>query len=262
VNPAYQESLEISICQGEEYELGNQSLSTTGEYTELFSSDLGCDSLVSVNLSVNEPYEEVINLDICFGEKYLFGNTFITQSGSFSELFISKNECDSLVTLNINITQPIDNTIEVRFDTIRSNESNAEYNWYNCNTQEIELNAHEQQFSPKESGSYYVEISKGGCTSTTSCLQVFISTLTTLNHASEIKLYPIPHETFFTIDFGTYPFTGDIQIFDITGSIVSNNLISNKNEIQLQINGQPGIYFIHIYNALSKEHEVIKTYKK
>lgn len=40
------------ICQGESYVLGTQTLTTTGSYTEVFSTAGGCDSTVNLTLSV------------------------------------------------------------------------------------------------------------------------------------------------------------------------------------------------------------------
>jgi hypothetical protein len=42
----------VEICQGETYVLGTQSLTTTGAYTEVFSTSGGCDSTVNLTLSV------------------------------------------------------------------------------------------------------------------------------------------------------------------------------------------------------------------
>ncbi|MUP39176.1 T9SS type A sorting domain-containing protein [Labilibaculum euxinus] len=43
----------VEICKGEEYIFGSQILTESGEYTEIFQSELGCDSIVNLNLIVN-----------------------------------------------------------------------------------------------------------------------------------------------------------------------------------------------------------------
>jgi len=40
----------IEICNGDEYIFGSQILTESGEYTEVFQSELGCDSTVNLNL--------------------------------------------------------------------------------------------------------------------------------------------------------------------------------------------------------------------
>ncbi|MEN8247523.1 MAG: serine hydrolase [Bacteroidota bacterium] len=52
MNPTYNETQTLSIEYGEEFILGNQILTETGTYTKVFESIHGCDSTVTVNLSV------------------------------------------------------------------------------------------------------------------------------------------------------------------------------------------------------------------
>jgi gliding motility-associated-like protein len=53
-------SIDTSICLGESYVLGSQTITETGVYDELFTNAAGCDSLVHLELSVNDcsgPFE-------------------------------------------------------------------------------------------------------------------------------------------------------------------------------------------------------------
>jgi|GEM_PF-6023816 len=52
VNPTYSQNLSASICEGETYVLGTQTLTAPGTYNETFQSAFGCDSAVTLNLSV------------------------------------------------------------------------------------------------------------------------------------------------------------------------------------------------------------------
>ena len=52
---------ETSICKGEVYQFGSQTISQAGQYTELFQSSTGCDSLVSVSVTVNNVDTSVMN---------------------------------------------------------------------------------------------------------------------------------------------------------------------------------------------------------
>lgn len=54
-------SLDVELCQGERYQLGTQTLTTSGTYQETFIASTGCDSIVTVNLKVKagEPLELV-----------------------------------------------------------------------------------------------------------------------------------------------------------------------------------------------------------
>lgn len=52
VHPVYHDSLEMAICNGEEYVLGTQIITEAGEYTEPFSTIYGCDSIVTLTMDV------------------------------------------------------------------------------------------------------------------------------------------------------------------------------------------------------------------
>lgn len=60
VNPTYNEAVDASICEGETYTLGTQTLSLAGEYPEVFESAFGCDSIVVLTLIVNSVETGVI----------------------------------------------------------------------------------------------------------------------------------------------------------------------------------------------------------
>ncbi|WP_118952013.1 T9SS type B sorting domain-containing protein [Taibaiella helva] len=47
------DTLDAAICQGESYSFGNNAYTTTGYYTHHFTSQGGCDSIVTINLIVN-----------------------------------------------------------------------------------------------------------------------------------------------------------------------------------------------------------------
>lgn len=53
VLPIYFDTIDVSICQNDNYVLGAQVLSTSGFFTEVFQTANGCDSSVSVNLTVH-----------------------------------------------------------------------------------------------------------------------------------------------------------------------------------------------------------------
>ncbi len=90
-----------TICQGQSYTLGSQTLTSSGEYTELFTTSGGCDSLVRLFLTVQDAIDTLITLEICEGESYVFGSQTLSVSGQYAETFQTSGGCDSLVTLDL-----------------------------------------------------------------------------------------------------------------------------------------------------------------
>jgi hypothetical protein len=106
VNPGYNHTDEQTICEGETYVFGTQTLTTPGEYTEVFESVNGCDSTVVLTLTVNPVYDETIEVTIHEDElPYIFGGESLNESNVYTKTFASVAGCDSIVTLTLTVLE-------------------------------------------------------------------------------------------------------------------------------------------------------------
>ncbi|MCP4122374.1 MAG: hypothetical protein GY751_11525 [Bacteroidetes bacterium] len=96
-------NIDITICEGQSYEVGTSSYSTDGTYMEALISDLGCDSVVTLNLSVVETFITNLNESICEGEMFEVGSSSYSLSGDYQDLLISSIGCDSIINLNLTV---------------------------------------------------------------------------------------------------------------------------------------------------------------
>ena len=64
----------------------------------------GCDSIVTLYLTINHPEVEHIEATAC--ESYTWNDSVYTQSGDYSRTFTAANGCDSVVTLHLTINHP------------------------------------------------------------------------------------------------------------------------------------------------------------
>ncbi|RYZ50986.1 MAG: T9SS type A sorting domain-containing protein, partial [Sphingobacteriales bacterium] len=62
VHPQYTVSLADTICAGDAYILGTQTLTASGMYTEVWPTTTGCDSTVHLDLKVNETVTPAISI--------------------------------------------------------------------------------------------------------------------------------------------------------------------------------------------------------
>ena len=58
---------------GDSYVLGTQTLTASGTYTETFTANTGCDSIVTLNLTVLPNLTEILDAEICVGDSYVLG---------------------------------------------------------------------------------------------------------------------------------------------------------------------------------------------
>lgn len=105
VLPRVYSNIEVNLCQGKTYEFGGNVLNRTGIYRDTTSSAIGCDSITVLALTYNPAIEKQLNLTLCHGSTYIFGDTAITSSGTYQRLIpaATANDCDTLATLNINV---------------------------------------------------------------------------------------------------------------------------------------------------------------
>ena len=103
VAPIINATQSATICQGQNYTLGSQQLSTSGTYSELFTNSAGCDSLVTLYLFIDDASEYTQDTTICKGELVAFGNTTITTSGIYTNVFSTSTGCDSIVRLEVSV---------------------------------------------------------------------------------------------------------------------------------------------------------------
>ena len=103
VNPTYNENLNIEICDNEVYYFAGEELNEAGVYSHTYESINGCDSIVNLNLIVNPTYNENLNIEICQGESYEFFGEILTQTGNYSQILQTINNCDSIIVLNLTV---------------------------------------------------------------------------------------------------------------------------------------------------------------
>jgi hypothetical protein len=113
VNPAYNENVQATICDGMNYQFGSQTLSEAGEYTEVFESVTGCDSTVVLTLTVNPAYNENVQATICDGMTYQFGSQTLSEAGEYTEVFESVAHCDSTVVLTLTVNPVYNESVQV-----------------------------------------------------------------------------------------------------------------------------------------------------
>jgi len=123
VRPAITKAFADTICALATYNWAGQSFTTTGTYNHTFTSYTGCDSIVTLHLYVYPLISNTVNKTICNGSTYIFGTQVLSLAGTYNHAFQATNGCDSNVTLILNITPVITNTIS---DTICYG---ASYNW-------------------------------------------------------------------------------------------------------------------------------------
>lgn len=83
----------------------------SGNYAEIFQNTTGCDSIVTIQLTVHQEYDTSFSAGICAGETYLFDGMSLDSSGLYNALFTTIYGCDSVITLNLIVYPTSTNSI-------------------------------------------------------------------------------------------------------------------------------------------------------
>ena len=126
VNNPYKDSVYAVICEGETYTNYGFNETEQGRYERLFTTVGGCDSIKVLNLRVNNSYNDTIIARICRGEIYNDFGFSVDAPGFHTRQYHTIYGCDSIVTLNLSVTDKITDTIKA---VICEGETYAENNF-------------------------------------------------------------------------------------------------------------------------------------
>lgn len=85
-------------------DVNGTTYSATGTYTQTLVSSIGCDSILTINVTINEPSSSTENVTIC--NRYDWNAGVYTISGTYTFTGVNAAGCDSTVTLNLTILSP------------------------------------------------------------------------------------------------------------------------------------------------------------
>jgi gliding motility-associated-like protein len=100
--------IDTAICEGESYMAGGQLQTTSGTYIDSLFSAIGCDSIVTTNLTVNPVSATSVFDSICQFESYVLpsGNS-VSMTGIYIDTLQNIYGCDSIITTDLYVI-PLD----------------------------------------------------------------------------------------------------------------------------------------------------------
>ena len=105
---------------------GYTNLTESGDYTDVLTNAAGCDSVVTLHLTINVPTEGDTTATAC-GSYSWHGYTNLTESGDYTDVLTNVAGCDSVVILHLTVNHP---TVTVPFE-VTICESELPYHYEN-----------------------------------------------------------------------------------------------------------------------------------
>ncbi|MCO6486146.1 MAG: gliding motility-associated C-terminal domain-containing protein [Saprospiraceae bacterium] len=103
VEPVYQLAWEVQICAGQSHVFQGDTLVSSGQYEVTYQSGSGCDSTITLDLSVVAAIETHQAVSICFGDSVYFDGQYFHDPGWYRDTLTSAGGCDSVAVLELSV---------------------------------------------------------------------------------------------------------------------------------------------------------------
>ena len=236
VNPVASTNLTAAICEGSVYTENGFNVSEAGTYTQNLQTIDGCDSIVTLNLSVNPVESTNLTAAICEGTTYTENGFNASEAGTYTQNLQTVNGCDSVVTLTLTVNPTYNITIDASINEGETYEENG--------------------FSENEAGTYVHTLqAENGCDSViTLNLTVNSSLNDVVANAIEVSLYPNPARAYTMLKVEGLKEQTPVYLFDIQGRKFKEYIMNIGQEtLQIDLGDLPkGVYTITIGNTTKK----------
>ena len=209
----------------------------------------GCDSVVSLNLTINNSNTGTDVQTACYSYKWIDGVTYTSSNTSAKDTLVNMWGCDSVVTLNLTINT-VNDSVNATGNTLTSVETGAQYQWLDCVFNYGILGGETgQSYVATANGSYAVQVTKNGCRDTSYCYVLKNVGLANSLKAIGIKVYPNPTEGLNFIEMSDGDLIHNLSISNGLGAEVLTQVV-NTSLARIDMSSlPPGIYFLQITSA-------------
>lgn len=206
---------------------GNYMWTSTGMYSDTIPNFVGCDSIISIDLTINTETYSTITPSACDTYVSPSGNYTWTSTGVYTDTIPNFAGCDSILTINLTV-----NTVDIgtsQTDLILSaNATASTYQWLDCNNgYAVLVGETNQTYTVNVNGSYAVELTQNGCVDTSTCIVVENIGLNDFTINETLLVYPNPsNDGIFTIKFPIENIQ-EVIILDALGRVVKTSTTSD-----------------------------------
>lgn len=102
VNPRTYNTISVTECGSYVSPSGNYTWTSSNTYNDTIPNAMMCDSVITVNLTINNSTSAAISETVC--GSYDFLGTILTSSGVYTETIPNAVMCDSVITLTLDVT--------------------------------------------------------------------------------------------------------------------------------------------------------------
>jgi hypothetical protein len=256
VNPKSTSTITQTICDGQSVTVGGQTFTTsqTNRIIVLANANSnGCDSTITLNLTVNPKSTSSITQTICDGQSVTVGGQTFTTSQTSRIIVLANansNGCDSTITFNLTVIAVTTPVITLVNDSLTvANSSGTQYKWYLNSV--LQATTSIPKYKPTQQGSWTViVVGTNSCESLVSA--PFVVTGIKSNK-SEVSFSVIPNPNSGQFDLKITAVKNEkytISLYNVAGQEIIKeelNILQGVNFKRFNLDHiEKGMYFISL----------------
>ncbi len=234
--------------------------------THTLVNSVGCDSIVTLNLTIKESSSAIDTQRACNSFTWLDGNTYTASNNTATYTITNRAGCDSIITLNLTINK-VNAAIAKSENMLQVVEVGDGYQWLNCPEMSVINGEVGASFSVTENGGYAVIITKNGCVDTSDCIDITGIGILENDFGDGFLVFPNPTNGNFSIDLGAQFLNTSISISNLSGKQVYLFNYKQTQTVDIELNEPSGVYFISVessngYSGRMNKKAVIRLVKQ
>lgn len=235
-----------TVCGSYTSPSGNYTWTTTGMYMDTLQATNGCDSFITIDLTVFQSTSATLTDSGCQFYTSPSGLYTWTTSGTYMDTIPNAAGCDSFLTINLTVTT-LDTSVTLSGNTLSSNATNVTYQWLACDNNFAAIpSATNATYTPGVDGNYAVAITRNGCTDTSACTMVVLVGIDGAMQDLQVQVVPNPHADGFAIQLSNVFGVVEARVFDPAGKAVAQAVFHDQKELDMAFEAPTGLYFVHL----------------
>jgi uncharacterized membrane protein len=217
----------------------NETAPPTGSSSQTYCIGVTIDDLIASGTSI-------LWYDNAIGGTSMLGSTALVNGTTYyASQSINGCESNSLFAVNITINTVGDITTNLTGITLSANNTTANYQWLDCNTNFSPLQGeNSQSFTATVNGYYAVLLTQNGCADTSECISITGVGLSENTLINSLNIYPNPVSTHVTLTIEEQ--IEHIRIYDLMGKEWMSST-PQSSQAALDVSTLPsGIYMVNV----------------
>ncbi|SFT46516.1 Por secretion system C-terminal sorting domain-containing protein [Lishizhenia tianjinensis] len=225
---------------------------SSGMYTENLQTVGGCDSTLTLDLTILSESSSSLNASACDSYTSPSGQVYLSP-GTYTDTIPNTSGCDSIITIDLIFT-PAEALVSQNEITLTSVNNGSGYQWVDCDNNYAPISGETAAtFTATSNGNYALILTNSdNCSDTSACFSI-----STIGLEDEellgVELYPNPNKGTFQLDLGKKVEKIGLTITAVNGKVVYANVFVNTEEINIEQTFERGFYFVTLTREVRKQ---------